>query len=231
MYVQMLSQVAQRTDRDVHLYYRQGCGFATMRSGGFAPGPTCHQWAAAVLRDMEGLAQSGDVLFLPSLRLTRLSDQTSSLNERAVHHVLAATVAADRSRAEKATKAVLEPLARRGVHIVFEAPTPLFKSPTFRCADWFDRSSPVCQGGSAVDRSLLESYRAPILASYDRVAQDLDGVTVWDPLPTLCEQTVCQAMRGGRPLFFDGDHLSGYGNQVLLPSFIADLEQLANADA
>jgi hypothetical protein len=40
---------------------------------------------------------------------------------------------------------------------------------------------------------------------------------LWDPLPLLCPGTTCQAMSGGRPLFLDGDHLSGHGNDVVYP--------------
>lgn len=51
----------------------------------------------------------------------------------------------------------------------------------------------------------------------------LPHASVWDPLPSLCDATSCAAMRNGRPLFFDADHLSGYGNRVLLPGFSAHL--------
>ncbi|WP_414629228.1 SGNH hydrolase domain-containing protein [Xanthomonas sacchari] len=35
----------------------------------------------------------------------------------------------------------------------------------------------------------------------------------------LCDAQQCSGRRDGRPLFFDADHLSGYGNRVLLPGF------------
>ena len=41
---------------------------------------------------------------------------------------------------------------------------------------------------------------------------------LWDPMPVLCDDALCPAQRDGRPLFFDGDHLSAHGNRVLLPS-------------
>jgi lysophospholipase L1-like esterase len=52
------------------------------------------------------------------------------------------------------------------------------------------------------------------------------GGSVWDPLPVLCGQTSCDAFRDGRPLFFDGDHLSADGNRALYPSFLAFVENL-----
>jgi hypothetical protein len=30
---------------------------------------------------------------------------------------------------------------------------------------------------------------------------------------------VCRAFKGGLPLFYDGDHLTGLGNRQLVPSF------------
>jgi len=51
------------------------------------------------------------------------------------------------------------------------------------------------------------------------LATTYPGVTIWDPLQVLCGKDVCSAMQAGRPLFFDGDHLSPYGNFVLLRSF------------
>jgi hypothetical protein len=38
-------------------------------------------------------------------------------------------------------------------------------------------------------------------------------------LPELCPGETCHAVRDGRPLFFDGDHLSSLGNRLLVPSF------------
>jgi hypothetical protein len=49
---------------------------------------------------------------------------------------------------------------------------------------------------------------------------------VWDPLPVLCPQTSCEVFRQGRPLFFDADHLSGYGNRLLYASFVETLKKV-----
>jgi len=45
-------------------------------------------------------------------------------------------------------------------------------------------------------------------------------------MPLLCPGEHCLPTREGKPLFFDGDHLSGYGNRLLLPDFQAQLERL-----
>jgi hypothetical protein len=56
----------------------------------------------------------------------------------------------------------------------------------------------------------------------NHLAAGVPGTTVFDPFPILCPPgPTCDGYRDGRPLFFDGDHMSGYGNRVLLPAFVA----------
>ncbi|MFB5205798.1 SGNH hydrolase domain-containing protein, partial [Stenotrophomonas sp. 3diitr2024] len=45
-----------------------------------------------------------------------------------------------------------------------------------------------------------------------QVVDGLPGGVLWDPMPVLCDDALCPAQRDGRPLFFDGDHLSAHGN-------------------
>jgi peptidoglycan/LPS O-acetylase OafA/YrhL len=45
------------------------------------------------------------------------------------------------------------------------------------------------------------------------------GVEILDPLPYLCHDGRCYGSKGGRPLFHDDNHLSEYGNKLLLPMF------------
>ena len=70
-----------------------------------------------------------------------------------------------------------------------------------------------------VGRDEMERYRAPALDRVRRVVAALPGAVVWDPMPELCGALRCEPYRDGRPLFFDGDHLSAYGNAALEPSF------------
>lgn len=70
---------------------------------------------------------------------------------------------------------------------------------------------------------------AVTLASYHRrhdfiwaaqdAARDQCGVKILDPLPYLCADGVCRGTREGRPLYFDDDHMSEYGNKLLAPMF------------
>lgn len=84
----------------------------------------------------------------------------------------------------------------------------------------------------ALSRSLLWGHEREVsvtLEDYHRrhaavwAAQDAAhaqcGVTILDPLPYLCSDGVCQGSKNGRPLYFDDDHLSEYGNKLLVPMF------------
>ena len=45
------------------------------------------------------------------------------------------------------------------------------------------------------------------------------GVKILDPLPYLCRDDRCLSVKDGRPLYYDDNHLSEYGNSVLAPMF------------
>ena len=45
------------------------------------------------------------------------------------------------------------------------------------------------------------------------------GVRVLDPLPFLCASGKCIGSLNGRPLYYDDNHLSEFGNKVLVPMF------------
>ena len=102
----------------------------------------------------------------------------------------------------------------------------MFRAPAFRCADWFNRGNPVCEPGLSMPRQTLERLRALTLASLARIGDELDAVSVWDPLPILCPEPVCHALRGSRPLVFVGDHLSAYSTRLLREPFEETLSVL-----
>lgn len=45
------------------------------------------------------------------------------------------------------------------------------------------------------------------------------GVKILNPLPYLCDDQYCYGSKNGRPLYYDDDHLSEYGNKFLVPMF------------
>ena len=119
------------------------------------------------------------------------------------------------------------PFAAKGMNILFAAPTPLFRHSPFRCSDRFNRANPACRGGLSEQRAYLELLRAPIVAAMHTIANELPAVHLWDPFTVLCPASVCTVTRDGRPIFFDGNHLSAYGDAVVYPSFAESVAALA----
>lgn len=68
--------------------------------------------------------------------------------------------------------------------------------------------------------SLNDYHRrhAFIWAAQD-AARDQCGVKILDPLPYLCWHGRCHGAKDGRPLYYDDDHLSEWGNKLLVPMF------------
>lgn len=60
--------------------------------------------------------------------------------------------------------------------------------------------------------------QAFILRAQDK-ARDQCGVKILDPLPYLCSDNRCYGAKNNRPLYSDDDHLSEFGNKVLVPMF------------
>ncbi|MHB0818834.1 acyltransferase family protein [Stutzerimonas stutzeri] len=227
-YEGLFKQYAMHTGRTVHAYNNGGCPFISLQPWRDSENPGCLQHIEAALRDLRTRIKPGDILFLPSLRMPRLADQWGVFSDEKVQEqVFSDRAIAGRQRAQAAAVEVLREFAAGGVHVVLEGPKPLFKAPPFRCADWFNRHNPVCAPGFSLAREELQPYRQPVLDGFAEIARQLPGVGIWDPFPLLCPERECSAWHNGQPLFLDGDHLSGYGNQLLLPYFIAYLDAWA----
>ncbi|MBU6441506.1 MAG: acyltransferase [Betaproteobacteria bacterium] len=230
-YTGMLRQLAARTGATVYQYNVGGCSFLGLHPLAAFPDARCEKFREASVQDLVPQVRAGDVVFLASLRIPRLVDQWGYFGRAQAYDIIRSE-AAIQGRALGVEKAIplLRELTSRGAHVVFEAPTPILESITFRCADWFDRNNPICSRGLSTPRSLIDDLRAPILQSYAAMRQAVPGVTVWDPLPVLCPGRECHAYRDGKPLLFDGDHLTYYSNMLLLPSFTAFVEGLDGAN-
>jgi len=119
---------------------------------------------------------------------------------------------------------VLKPLIDRGMRIVIEAPKPLIKSAMFRCADKYTQWNPYCHT-TLPTREDIEARRSRALAFQTHVlAHAPSSIAIWDPLPLLCPGSICQGMIGGKPLYNDTDHLSGFGNDLLYESLRTALQ-------
>ena len=113
-------------------------------------------------------------------------------------------------------------------------PQPIFRAPPFRCVDPWSRHNPLCAAGLSERRADEQAYRAPVMQALAAVqARHAPGsVSLFDPFDTLCGAERCSAIGAdGRPLFFDGDHVSRWGNEVLYPAFRQHWQQRAAAAA
>ena len=50
-------------------------------------------------------------------------------------------------------------------------------------------------------------------------ARDQCGVVILDGTQEFCDDARCYGTKNGRPIYFDDDHLSEYGNKLLIPTF------------
>ena len=221
-YVPMLRQFAVDTGDDVRLYQHSGCGFVALDIPTAKEEEDCKEFTQESLSLLIGDLDQGDVIFLPSLRLPRYKNQWGEIS--------ASNSSTDpdqqrtlRGQAVSEAVSFLNAFRSRGALIVFEAPTPMFKSPPFRCSDWFNASNKVCSDGFSVRREELESLREPTLESMEFLVARVPGVSIWDPFVILCPGKVCSTFKDGKPLFFDGDHISGFANDVLYPDFSAHI--------
>lgn len=214
-YAALLKRYVRTEGVTVRLYTLAGCSVFGLRQPMQVSSVACRTFTEQVLTAIGHDARPGDVLFLPGLRIPRLADQWQTSG------TMPAEPAARRSEAAEEALEALRPLSEHGVAVLFEAPKPVFAVPPFRCADWFNAGNPICEGEQSTSRRRLETLRAPVMASMAAIVQGLPHAAVYDPLPLLCPGDPCEPYKDGRPLFFDGDHLSGFGNVLLLPSFKA----------
>lgn len=222
-YLPALQALTTKYGYTVEIYDKSGCPIFSFSAPNAEAAPECANFSKAAVESLASKVTRSDIVFLPTLRLPRFGSQFGLLE---THQVDPAAQEAKRMRAVAEAVAALAPITARGASVVFEAPTPVFRSTPLRCSDWFNASNPVCEPGFEVARSELEPLRAPVLKAMDDVVRSVPGVSVWDPFPILCPGEVCHAFADGKPLFFDGDHLSRFGNQVLFESFTQALPGL-----
>ena len=196
------------------------------------PAPGCGDRWQRVLAALGPDMRPGDVVLLASLRLPRFADQWGLYpHDDVISRHLSAATAAQRELAVQDADRWLQPLLQRGVQVVLEDPKPIFRAIAFRCADHWTSRNPVCARGLVETRADEEAFRAPVKqALRQAVARQpaAEGrLTIFDPLPALCDAASCRAIEpDGRPLFFDADHLSRWGNERVYPHFVRHLRQI-----
>ena len=70
----------------------------------------------------------------------------------------------------------------------------------------------------ALDVADFQQRQEAILLLLEKAAA-MPGVTVVYPHRILCHEAICDAVENGHPLYFDDDHLNGYGAARIIPLF------------
>jgi len=215
-----LEELSAQHQIPVFLYAYPGCSFIDFRAPmqqGF--GADCNVFNREVSVQVLKQAKPGDLVLLPSLRMRRYTDQWTNFGITSMREQMYNEKANKaRAAATNDAKQWIAPFINARLNVVFVAPPPIFKSPTFRCVDWFNQHNPICAGGLEIPKSEMVLLRTPVLEQMQTLSQQLPRVWIWDPFDALCPGDQCTAVLEGRPLFFDGDHLSNYANWLLYPS-------------
>lgn len=216
-YSLMLRRFASETGTPVTIYTLPNCPFLTLQKPNREQKKDCAEFVVAAVKDITARATPADTAFFAALRVPRLSNQ-----HRRESADLSQTLNApqkDRGPAVAEAAQLLAPLAATGARLVFEAPKPVSPSPTFRCADWFNRMNPVCIDGPSVPAVQMAAYLEPAREALTQLVRMTGKGEIWDPGHLFCDAKQCSAYKDGKPLIFDGDHISGHANELLLPEF------------
>lgn len=224
-YLGMARHAATEAGMKFQIMGAAGCAIADLRM----PYPNtgyCQHHVDRLFADLAKQFTDGDIVFLASLRGLRLSNQWGMLESNELNWILNGDRNHLYQEALEQSREIIGRLMSLGFKVIIDAPTPVFRAPPFRCADWFNHMNPVCAPGFEVPASELKDLDAPVLKNMHILSSESPDLVVWDPFPILCPGSVCSAFRNGKPLFFDQDHLSGYGNQLLLSSFFSVLQSI-----
>lgn len=193
----------------VRLVSVSGCGFTLLSPVLQREG--CRRVADSLVR-----TEPGDIVLFAALNVPRFVDQDGSikpdpdLNSDA--HI------AERQNALRELTTVVRTLHERGVGVVVRSPEPLFHFIPFRCSDWFNQNNPICTTPRYEPREALVERMKPAMEGIETVQRAVPGVVVLDVLTPLCPGNECSIFdQNGHPLFADQDHLSGWGNERVLP--------------
>ncbi len=218
-YRTMLKEVSTQLGIEVYVYEQGGCSVASLLTP-MSQTSDCQEFYDRAFTEIKNMAKPNDIIFLASLRMPELSSRFEPFDEATVMARINREMAPEniQNALEDASR-VIEEISVPGVYVLIDAPKPVLKSPPYRCSDWFNKMNPICSPGLSVNREFLLELRQPVMDSLSILESRHQNLSVWDPFFVLCENEICSAYDGDKPLFFDGDHLSGHGNRILTPSF------------
>lgn len=114
-------------------------------------------------------------------------------------------------------RADLQQLVKAGKRVVLLDPLP---EPGFNLPDQLARRLWLGQPTGDVEAfpaAAFEDYSVKARKMLADAAQGLNGVSVVDLSALFCDGAVCHVVADGKPLFFDGNHLSTAGSALVVP--------------
>jgi hypothetical protein len=178
-YATMLQRLSAARGIQVISYFAGGCPVASLVMPAAAAGRACAGELDRYLREIERQSSPGDIVLLASLRVNRFADEWAVFPPDQVAAARDGPEAARRRQlALDEAVAIVQRFQRKGLTVILDAPTPVFRSPIFRCVDWFNRNNPICRQGTTMDRRLLLKHRAPVMRSLAALQTRAPGVRV-----------------------------------------------------
>lgn len=218
-YQRMLGRVASESGRVVTVMMAPGCTFLPgYRNPDPGVNARCTLFLKTAFAALPSNLGRGDILFLPGLRVPRyreFSDPTFAAKP------------ADRDYSDTqlaAEAAKLSSLFNRQTRVIVEAPKPVYRYAPLRCSDVFNKRNRYCLV-APVTRTEALARRASVVRTFQKLRAKEPRLEIWDPFPTLCRATVCTPIHNNKPLVSDGDHLSGYANDLLYSDFAVALNR------
>jgi hypothetical protein len=233
-YGKMFKMLEQETGIKVKVYSKAGCGVLNLLSPVLTENSSCKQRLARWLNEVEKEIKSNDILFFSSLKMPRMSDQSSIYADN-IQTVLAENTRKQaillRNEALLESRLVLQRMLKVTNNIIIDAPQPVFPYQTTRCADWYTKNNPICANGPFNQRADVDALAHLAFAQIVSIQRQFPQLIWWQTIGELCDAQICKIYHQGKPLFFDGDHLSGYGNEYLYPSFVTLITQIIEKQA
>lgn len=214
-YLPMMRTLAAKLPLDVFVFSKGACLIPEAIHQPNAYAPECGQFASQAVQKTLELLNPGDLIFFPGSRNWELLEQLR-VGE---NHPKPLNRAADPLLSVQELKVTLAGLLERSAIVVLEGPKPVFGADPYRCVDWFNQSNVACDAGFEISRDRLEAFSSDLVSEYQQLAAVETQIELFHPLEGLCSSESCSAFQGARPLLYDSNHLSRYGNQVLLEGF------------
>jgi peptidoglycan/LPS O-acetylase OafA/YrhL len=221
-YSKMMAKLQQDTGIKPIIFSSAGCGLINLRAPILPEGNKCAERMLRWLAEIKTKIKPDDVLLLASLKVPIL------LKQEAIHPAeeseLSSLINVDnssQSRKEAFTESdqIIKELSQYTKNIIIDYPKPVLNFIPFRCSDWYTKFNPVCQAGSSVRLTFIKKLQQPSVELLTDLVNKNKNLLIWDPTLVLCINDECPAYMNTYPLYYDSNHLSGYGNEVLYPSF------------